>query len=215
MRRIVEDMGVPDLCWAYGLSEASPNVVLSDHREPVAARIAGGALPHPGIELRIALDGEIQVKGWSVMKGYVGNAEATAAAFTPDGWLRTGDLGSLGADGRLRWTGRLKDVIRVGGENMAPAEVEEVLSTHPAVALAQVVGIPDARLGEVPVAFVQLRPGAAAAPEDLRTWLKPRVAGFRLPRRLWVVPEFESIGMTASGKVQKGRLRDHALTLLR
>jgi fatty-acyl-CoA synthase len=215
MRRIVEDMGVRDLCWAYGLSEASPNVVLSDHREPIEARIAGGAFPHPGIAVRIAPDGEIQVQGWSVMQGYVGNPDATAAAFTPDGWLRTGDLGGIDADGRLRWTGRLKDVIRVGGENMAPAEVEEVLSTHPAVALAQVVGIPDARLGEVPVAFVQLRPGAAAAPEALLAWLRPRVAGFRLPRRLWVVPEFESIGMTASGKVQKGKLRDRALTLLR
>ncbi len=214
MRRIVEELGVRDLCWAYGLSEASPNVVLSDHREPVETRIAGGALPHPGIEVRIAPDGEIQVKGWSVMQGYVGNPEATAAAFTADGWLRTGDLGHIGADGRLRWTGRLKDVIRVGGENMAPAEVEEVLSTHPAVALAQVVGVPDARLGEVPVAFVQLRYGAAATAEELLAWLKPKVAGFRLPRRLWIVPEFESIGMTASGKVQKAKLREHALTLL-
>ncbi|MFN6955289.1 MAG: AMP-binding protein [Acetobacteraceae bacterium] len=214
MRRIVEELGMRDVCWAYGLSEASPNVVLSDHREPVEARIAGGAFPHPGVEVRIAKDGEIQVKGWSVMKGYVGNPEATAAAFTPDGWLRTGDLGSIGADGRLRLAGRLKDVIRVGGENMAPAEVEEVLSTHPAVALAQVVGVPDARLGEVPVAFVQLRDGAAATAEELLAWLKPKVAGFRLPRRLWIVPEFESIGMTASGKVQKAKLREHALSLL-
>jgi fatty-acyl-CoA synthase len=214
MRRIVEEMGIGELCWAYGLSEASPNVALSDHREPVAARIAGGARPHPGIEVRIAPDGEIQVKGWSVMKGYVGDAETTAAAFTADGWLRTGDLGVLDPDGRLRWTGRLKDVIRVGGENMAPAEVEEVLSTHQAVALAQVVGVPDARLGEVPVAFVQLREGAEATAEALLDWLKPRVAGFRLPRRLWIVPEFDSIGMTASGKVQKTRLREAALALL-
>jgi len=205
---------VRGLCWAYGLSEASPNVALSDYREPEELRIAGGALPHPGIAVRIAADGEIQVKGWSVMKGYIGDPEATAAAFTPDGWLRTGDLGRMDAAGRLHWTGRSKDVIRVGGENMAPAEVEEVLSTHPAVALAQVVGVPDARLGEVPVAFVQLREGAAAAPEELLSWLQPKVAGFRLPRRLWIVPGFEAIGMTASGKVQKGRLRDHALRLL-
>jgi fatty-acyl-CoA synthase len=214
MRRIVEELGIRDLCWAYGLSEASPNVVLSDHREPVEARIAGGAFPHPGIAVRIAPDGEIQVKGWSVMRGYVGNPDATAAAFTPDGWLRTGDLGSIGAGGRLRLAGRLKDVIRVGGENMAPAEVEEVLSTHPAVALAQVVGVPDSRLGEVPVAFVQLRAAATTTAEELLGWLKPKVAGFRLPRRLWIVPEFESIGMTASGKVQKAKLRDHALALL-
>ncbi|MCS6931896.1 MAG: AMP-binding protein [Acetobacteraceae bacterium] len=214
MRRIAEELGMREVCWAYGLSEASPNVAMSDHREPLEARIAGGAHPHPGIAVRIAPDGEIQLKGWSVMKGYVGDEAATAAAFTPDGWLRTGDLGSIGPDGRLRLAGRLKDVIRVGGENMAPAEVEEVLSTHPAVALAQVVGVPDARLGEVPVAFVQLRDGAAATAEELLAWLKPKVAGFRLPRRLWFVPGFESIGMTASGKVQKARLREHARALI-
>ncbi len=221
MRRIVEEMGVAELCWAYGLSEASPNVALSDHREPVAARIAGGARPHAGLDVRIAdpetnaalpagMPGEIQLRGWSVMRGYLHDAETTARAFTPDGYLRTGDLGTLDADGRLRMTGRLKDVIRVGGENMAPAEVEEVLSTHPAVALAQVVGVPDARLGEVPVAFVQLRADASESAEALLAWLRPRVANFRLPRHLWLVPDFEGVGMTASGKVQKARLRERA-----
>ena len=99
------------------------------------------------MELRIAADGEIQVRGWNVMKGYYNNPEANAKAFTADGWLRTGDLGELTADGRLRMVGRLKDVFRVGGENVAPAEVEEVLLAHPAVETAQVVGVPDARLG--------------------------------------------------------------------
>jgi fatty-acyl-CoA synthase len=226
MRRIVEEMGVPQLCWAYGLSEASPNVVLSDCREPVAARIAGGAVPHAGLEVRIAdpasnavlpacIAGEIQLRGWSVMRGYLDDPETTAATFTPDGFLRTGDLGTLDAEGRLRMVGRIKDVIRVGGENVAPAEVEEVLSAHPAIALAQVVGVPDARLGEVCAAFVQLRDGAAATEAELLAWLKPRIANFRLPRHLRIVPGFESIGMTASGKVQKGKLRAHALEVLR
>jgi fatty-acyl-CoA synthase len=225
MRRIVEEMGVPDLCWAYGLSEASPNVALSDHREPVADRIAGGAVPHAGLEVRIAdpasnaplppgAPGEIQLRGWSVMRGYLDDPETTARTFTPDGFLRTGDLGTVDAAGRLRMVGRIKDVIRVGGENVAPAEVEEVLSAHPAVALAQVVGVPDARLGEVCAAFVQLREGAAVTEAELLAWLRPRVANFRLPRYLRLVPGFDAIGMTASGKVQKVKLRAHALDAL-
>jgi fatty-acyl-CoA synthase len=225
MRRVIEEMGVTDLCWAYGLSEASPNVVLSDHREPAELRIAGRALPHPGVEVRIAdpangavlppgARGEIQVRGWGIMRGYHNNPDATAKTFTPDGWLRTGDLGTLDAEGRLGLDGRLKDVLRVGGENVAPAEVEEVLLNHPAVAMAQVVGIPDPRLGEVPVAFVTLRAGAAATEEELLAWLKPRLANFRMPRHLRVVPDFEAIGMTASGKVQKAKLREHAVALL-
>jgi fatty-acyl-CoA synthase len=223
MRRIIDEIGIEGLCWAYGLSEASPNVVLSDAREPAALRISGRARPHAGVEVRIAepetgavlpadAPGEIQVRGWSVTRGYLNNPEATARAFTADGWLRTGDLGALDAEGCLRLTGRLKDVIRVGGENVAPAEVEEVLLQHPSVAMAQVVGVPDARLGEVCAAFVTLKGAASGA--ELLDWLRPRVAGFRLPRHLWVVGDFEAIGMTASGKVQKGKLREHAMGLL-
>ncbi|WP_431284710.1 AMP-binding protein [Humitalea sp. 24SJ18S-53] len=222
MRRIVDDLGIRDLAWAYGLSEASPNVVLSDYREPLDLRIAGLALPHPGIEIRIAdpdtlapvpaeRRGEIQVRGWSVMLGYVNDPEATARAITADGWLRTGDLGSLTTDGRLHLSGRLKDVLRVGGENVAPAEVEEALLAHPMIAMAQVVGVPDARLGEVPVAFVRATDGALLDPAAVLDWLRPRIANFRLPRRLWLVEDFETIGMTASGKVQKGQLRTEAL----
>ncbi len=222
MRRIVEEMGVHDLAWAYGLSEASPNVVLSDYREPLDLRIAGLALPHPGIEVRIADPetlaplavegrGEIQLRGWSVMQGYINDPEATARAFTADGWLRTGDLGSLTLDGRLHLSGRLKDVLRVGGENVAPAEVEEALLAHPLIAMAQVVGVPDPRLGEVPVAFIRAMDGALLDPAEVLDWLRPRLANFRLPRRLWLVEDFEAIGMTASGKVQKAPLRAEAL----
>ena len=132
-------------------------------------------------------------------------------AFTADGWLRTGDLGELTADGRLRMIGRLKDVFRVGGENVAPAEVEEVLLAHPAVETAQVVGVPDARLGEVPCAYVTLKDGKSAEAQQLIDWCKARCANFRVPRYLRIVADFEAIGMTASGKVQKTKLREHAL----
>lgn len=210
MQRIIDVVGAREICAAYGLSEASPNVVMSDWRDPEALRVEGLAKPLEGVEVRIQ-EGEIQVRGWSVMRGYYNNPEQTAKAFTPDGWLRTGDLGALNEDGRLRMVGRLKDVFRVGGENVAPAEVEEVLLAHPAVQTAQVVGVPDARLGEVPCAYVTLRDGMSAAEEDLVAWAKQRCANFRVPRYLRIVDNFDSIGMTASGKVQKVKLREHAL----
>jgi fatty-acyl-CoA synthase len=224
IRNIIERMGARDGCVAYGLSEASPNVVLNDYRDPVDLRIAGLAKPHDGVEVRIADpqsnaalpagdSGEIQVRGWNVMRGYYNNPEETAKVFTQDGWLRTGDIGVLTADNRLRMVGRLKDVFRVGGENVAPAEVEEVLLAHPAVATAQVVGVPDARLGEVGAAFVTLKADAAASEGELIDFAKRRCANFRVPRYLAIVASFDAIGMTASGKVQKNKLREHAIRL--
>ncbi len=226
MRRIIDEMGMKGVCIAYGLSEASPNVVFSFHDEPEEFRVNGRALPHEGVQVRIAdpvsnvalaanVQGEIQVRGWNVMKGYYKNDEANAKVFTPDGWLRTGDLGVLGEDGRLSMVGRLKDVFRVGGENVAPAEVEEVLLAHGAVATAQVVGVPDARLGEVPAAYVTLKAGAdgksGATADELIAWCKARCANFRVPRYVTIVADFEAIGMTGSGKVQKNKLREHAI----
>ena len=210
MRRIIDVLGAKAICAAYGLSEASPNVVMSDWRDPEELRVNGLPKPHDGVSIRI-VDGEIQVRGWNVMKGYYNNPEANAKAFTADGWLRTGDLGELTADGRLRMVGRLKDVFRVGGENVAPAEVEEVLLAHPAVETAQVIGVPDPRLGEVPCAYVTLKAGANATESELVAWTKQKCANFRVPRYLRIVADFESIGMTASGKVQKTRLREHAV----
>lgn len=222
MQRIIDEMGVTQICWAYGLSEASPNVVISDFRDTRELRVGGLALPHDGVELRIVDEasgalcgvdvvGEIQVKGWGVMRGYYKLPEQNAKVFTADGWLCTGDLGALREDGRLRLVGRLKDVFRVGGENVAPAEVEQVLLSHPAVAVAQVVGVPDARLGEVPAAFVTLKAGCQLDVPSLTAWLRTRIANFRMPRHLAIVDDFESIGMTASGKVQKSKLRAHAI----
>ena len=220
MRNIVEKMGARDVCIAYGLSEASPNVVLNDYRDDVELRIAGLAKPLDDVEVRIMADGkvqppgetgEIEVRGWNVMRGYYKNPEETAKVLSPEGWLRTGDLGVLDGEGRLRMVGRLKDVFRVGGENVAPAEVEEVLLAHPAVATAQVVGVPDARLGEVGAAFVTLRGGEHATEAEIAAYAKARCANFRVPRYVAVVESFDAIGMTASGKVQKNRLREHAI----
>lgn len=222
MRRIDSEMGATAMVNAYGLSEASPNVVISDHSDSLDLRASGLALPHPGMELRICDPesgnqlaageaGELQLRGWSVMQGYYKRPDATAAVLDADGWLRTGDLGRLTAEGRFQFIGRLKDVFRVGGENVAPMEVETVLQKHPAVAFAQVVGVPDARLGEVPAAFVTLRAGRLAAPEELIAFCKERCANFKVPRYLDIVESFEAIGMTGSSKVQKNKLRDYAI----
>jgi fatty-acyl-CoA synthase len=211
MRKIIDVLGAKQICAAYGLSEASPNVVMSDWRDPEELRVQGLAAPHDGVQLRISNEKEIQVRGWNVMRGYYNNPEANARVFTADGWLRTGDLGELTADGRLRMLGRLKDVFRVGGENVAPAEVEEVLLAHPAVETAQVIGVPDVRLGEVPCAYVTLKSNQSVSEADLIAWSKARCANFRVPRYLRIVADFEAIGMTASGKVQKTKLREHAL----
>jgi len=210
MHRIIHVLGAKHICAAYGLSEASPNVAMSDWRDAEELRVQGLATPHEDLHLR-TVDREIQVRGWSVMRGYYNNPEATAKAFTEDGWLRTGDLGELHPGGRLRMVGRLKDVFRVGGENVAPAEVEEVLLGHPAVETAQVVGVPDSRLGEVPCAYVTLKSGQTTSEDALIAWMKARCAHFRVPRYLRIVDSFESIGMTASGKVQKQKLRERAI----
>ncbi|MHA7602301.1 AMP-binding protein [Alicycliphilus sp. T452] len=224
MEQIHRRMRVPGLCNAYRQSEAAPNVLLSAHDDPLELRIQGFGLPHPGVEVRLAdpatdepcgpaQSGEIQVRGWNVMRGYYKMPEATAKAFSRDGWLKTGDLGEMNAEGRVRMLSRLKDMYRVGGENVAPSEVEEVLHAHPAVRQAQVIGVPDARLGEVTGAFVLLKEGQAASREELIDWCRARAANFKVPRYLEIVDTFENIGMTGSSKVQKNKLREHALRL--
>lgn len=225
MQKIHDQMKVPNLCNAYGLSEASPNVVMSSWDDPLPLRTEGWALPHTGVQVRImdtSTDeilpageaGEIQVKGWSVMRGYYNMPEVTARTFTEDGWLRTGDLGKMDEAGRLKMVGRLKDIFRVGGENVAPTEVEGFILMHEAIELAQVVGVPDERLGEVPAAFVILKQGHSCTPDELIAWCKPRIANFKVPRYVRVVDSFDQIGMTGSSKVQKNKLRAHAIAVL-
>jgi fatty-acyl-CoA synthase len=225
VRRVIDELGARECVVGYGLSEASPNVAQSCWWEPEEVRVAGRMRPQPGIEVRIrdiaigrdcaaGEAGEILVRGWSVMQGYFEKPAETAAALDAEGWLATGDIGRLGADGRLEFTGRAKEIIRVGGENVAPAEVEDILHRHPAIRQAVVVGVPDPRLMEVPYAFVVLNEGAVATEAELLAWARDRMAGFKAPRHLRLVEGFESIGMTASAKVQRGPLARHAVQLL-
>ncbi|GAA4496318.1 AMP-binding protein [Actinoallomurus oryzae] len=225
IRRVIDELGAKECVAGYGLSEASPNVAQSCWWEPEEVRASGAMRVEPGVEVRIrALDdghdcgpgepGSILVRGWNVMRGYLDAPEQTAAAIDGDGWLSTGDIGTLDTTGRLHFVGRTKDIIRVGGENVAPADVEDTLHRHPRVRQAAVVGVPDERLIEVPFAFVVLtEPGAATEPE-LLGWARDHMAGFKVPRHLRIVEGFEHIGMTASSKVQKTRLASHARTLL-
>ena len=208
----------------YGLSEASPNIAQSCWWEPETVRVASRMRPQPGIEMRIRGEdgcdrppgeaGEIQARGWNVMRGYFDKPEETAAALDAQGWLSTGDLGRLGADGRLEFLGRIKDIVRVGGENVSPAEVEDMLHRHPAVRQAAVVGVPDPRLIEVVAAFVIPNEGVACDPRALIDWCGGQMAAFKTPRHVWVVEDFEAIGMTASSKVQKKPLAEYARALL-
>jgi fatty-acyl-CoA synthase len=222
MHRIVHEMGIKGICWSYGLSEASPNVVKSDFKDCVEDRIDGLAKPLPGLEVKIIdqynglllnpfQHGEICVRGWSVMKGYYKKPELSAQAIDSEGWLHTGDLGFLTYEGHLRFVGRIKDIFRVGGENVAPAEVEESLLSLPVIATAQVVGVPDAKYGEVGAAYISLKEGTNFNEEAVVGELKKKIANFKVPKYFAVVSNFETIGMTASGKVQKNKLKEDAL----
>ena len=221
-RKVVERLGMRGICHAYGLSEASPNVYMSWHHDDIEKRIEGWGHPLEGLGVAIVdpetgkdcppgKSGEILVRGWSVMQGYYKMPAETAKAIDTEGWLHTGDLGIEDDEGRIRFLTRIKDVFRVGGENVAPAEVEEVLHRHPKVKQAQVIGVPDARLGEVAAAYLILAPRAQGTPEEFIAWGREHMANFRAPRYVRIVDSFDTIGMTGSAKVQKNKLRAQAL----
>jgi fatty-acyl-CoA synthase len=201
------------------LTEASPVITQSSPSDPLALQVqtVGRPLPHvecdvadahTGAPSAIGEQGEVRVRGWQVMAGYFGDEAATAEAITADGWLRTGDLGRLDADGYLRITGRAKDMIIRGGENLYPAEIEAALRAVDGVLDACVVGVPDERYGEVPAAFVRLTDDAALDAEAIRAALDGRIARFKIPAHLEIVDQYP---LTGSGKVQRFRLREQFL----
>jgi fatty-acyl-CoA synthase len=198
----------------YGMTETTSITTLAGLEDRIERRGDTVGYPLPGFEVKIVgLDGqavpagesgELVVRGHPVMLGYYKKPEATEAVLDADGWFRTGDLASLTDDGYVRYGGRIKDMYKVGGENVDPIEVESALLRHPAVAMAAVVGVPDPRLEEVGVAYVQLLPGAMAEPEELRQFVLERLARFKAPKRIHLVEDFP---MTASGKIQRYLLR--------
>ncbi len=205
VRRLREELRIPYVFTAYGLTEASGVCTMTRPDDPAEAVAGTSGAPIPGVEVRIDADGgpgEVLVRGPGLMEGYLDDPEATAEAFR-DGWLRTGDLGERDGEGRLRIVDRLKDLLVVGGLNVSPAEVEGVLTGHPDVRAAAVVGIAHERLGEVPAAFVV---GTAGA-DELVAYCGERLAGFKVPRTVWNLGE---LPLTPAGKADKALLRREA-----
>jgi acyl-CoA synthetase (AMP-forming)/AMP-acid ligase II len=188
----------------YGLTEAG-NVTLSrpgDSPEDVATT---AGVPCEGVEVRIADDGEVLVRGYNVMQGYLDDPVATAEAIDGDGWLHTGDLGTLDEAGRLRIVGRKKDMFIVGGFNAYPAEIEGFLLEHPAIAQAAVIGVPDERMGQVGKAFIVTAAGGPAiSSDDVIEFSRGRMAGFKVPR---YVEFLDKLPLNATGKVVKDDLK--------
>jgi fatty-acyl-CoA synthase len=180
--------------------------------------VEASGYPAPGYEIRVIdpdrgrdqpadAPGEILVRSYMTMRGYFKNPEETARTIDGEGWLHTGDMGILRADGHLRFIGRYKDMLKIGGENVDPMEVEAYLMGHPAINLAAVVGLPDARLAEVAVAFLRLEPGHRLAEGEVVEFCRGKIASFKIPRWVAVVDDFP---MTTSGKIQKVALRAEA-----
>ncbi len=203
---------------AFGMSECSVGACLSFLDATEEQRCETSGYPAPGYELRVVdpetgraqppgVPGELHVRGYMVMRGYYDKPEETARAIDAEGWLHTGDMALLRPDGYLRFMGRYKDMLKVGGENVDPMEVEAFLLGHPAIQQVAIVAYPDARLNEVGVAFVLPRPGQPLTEADVLDFCKGKIASFKVPRRAVLV---EELPMTSSGKIQKAKLREWA-----
>ena len=198
----------------FGMTETAGTVSTSRLEDPLDERVGRLGRPLPGLEVRIVNPdtgaecppgerGEIWVRGYSTLIGYYKDPEKTAAAIDADGWYHTGDVGSLDARGTMMFNGRIKDMLKVGGENVAAAEIEACLQRHPGVKLAQVVGVPDARLVEVPAAFVERKGDVAVTDQELMEYCRREIAGFKVPRHIRFVAEWPM----STSKIQKFRLR--------
>ena len=216
IRRIDQELPFSLIVSGYGLTEGGTATATGpdDDVETIATTVGRA---RPSFELRITGDGgailgqgetgEVELRGDSIMAGYLDDPEATAAALSPEGWLRTGDLGVLDEHGNLRIVGRSKDIFIVGGFNAYPAEIENLLTRHPGIAQAAVIGIPDERMGEVGMAFVVTAAGAAPSEDDIITWARNEMANYKVPRRVAIV---DALPLNATGKVEKNVLREQA-----
>ncbi len=223
MGRVIDEMHMHEVTIAYGMTETSPVSTQTGREDPLEQRVGSVGRVHPHVEIRIVdletgevvgrdETGEFQTRGYSVMQRYWNEPEKTREAVDPEGWMHTGDLALMDKDGYVQITGRIKDLIIRGGENVSPREIEEFLYRHPDIEDVQVVGVPDRRFGEEVCAFLRIRTGAeASAPVDeakLRAYCEGRIAHYKIPRYVRVV---EGFPMTVTGKIQKYKLRDEAI----
>ncbi len=222
MEQVVKEMNMRDICITYGLTESSPAMTMSRTDDPLELRVTtvGKRMPHcevkivdpeTGKECPHGVPGEIMTRGYHVMKGYYKMPEATALAIEPDGWLHSGDIGTEDDDGYFKITGRLKDMIIRGGENIYPREIEEFLYTNEKVSDVQVVGVPDKKYGEEVMACIILQPGAKATEEEMIEFVRNGLSKFKAPRYAMFVDAFP---MNAAGKILKYKLREMAIEAL-
>ncbi len=216
MRRAIDEMNLREITIIYGLTEASPGITQTPRDDTIEHRTQTVGVVLPEMEVKIVdpatretlgpnQHGELCVRGYCVMKGYYNNAEATRAAIDDEGWLRTGDQATMDEDGYVRITGRIKDIIIRGGENISPKEIEDLMRQHPAVSDIYVYAVKSEFFGEEVAAAVRLKTGATATEEELRNFCQGKIARFKIPKYVRFVSEFP---MTASGKIQKFKLRE-------
>lgn len=222
MRAVTGEMGAREITIVYGQTESSPGITQTRTNDPIELRVStvGRALPNVEVkivdpstnkEVPFGVQGELCTRGYHVMKGYYKKPEATKDVIDQDGWLHTGDLAVMDENGYCKITGRLKDMIIRGGENIYPREIEEFLYTHPKVLDVQIIGVPDEKYGEEVMAWIRLKEGMAATAEEVREYCEGKISRFKIPRYIEFCSEFP---MTASGKIQKFRLRESANRIL-
>ncbi len=223
MRAVIDKMYMKDITIVYGLTESSPGMTQSFANDPIEMKVATVgrefpmvevmvADPETGDELPVGQQGEMCCRGYNIMKGYYKNPEATAKIIDKNGWLHSGDLGVKDEDGNYRITGRIKDMIIRGGENIYPREIEEFLYQMPEIKDVQVAGVPSPKYGEAVGAFILLHEGKSLSEEDIQDFCRGKIARFKIPKYIFFLKEFP---MTASGKIQKYKLRDMSLELLK
>jgi fatty-acyl-CoA synthase len=222
MKQVQARMNMREVTICYGMTETSPVSTQSSLEDPLDRRVSTVGRVHPHLEVKVihpesgavvprGTPGELCTRGYSVMLGYWDNPEATRSAIDAAGWMHTGDLATLDAEGYVKIVGRIKDMIIRGGENVSPREVEEFLHTHPGVSEAQVIGVPSEKYGEEVMAWVRARPGAPLTGAELEAFCKGRIATFKIPRYWKFVDAFP---MTVTGKVQKFRMREQSVAEL-
>ncbi len=220
MEKVVKIMGIREICIGYGQTEASPIITFTSVDDPIEIRVGTVGHPIPGLEVKLldpatgeekatGENGELCVRGHCVMAGYYNNSEATARAIRSGGWLHTGDLARRRDDGNYRIVGRSKELIIRGGENIYPAEVEEFLHSHPAIAEVAVAGVPDVKYGESVAAWIVARTGMLLTAEEVRLFCRDQIAHFKIPQYVMIV---DSLPRTVTGKIRKHVLRDQAIS---
>jgi len=222
MKQVIERMNMDEVTIAYGMTETSPVSTQTGADDSIDQRVGSVGRVHPHVEIRVAdpetgetvargESGEFQTRGYSVMEGYWNEEEKTAQAIDAEGWMHTGDLAVMDVDGYVNITGRIKDLIIRGGENISPREIEEFLYGHPDIIDVQVVGVPDEKFGEEVCAFIQARDGASVDIDAVREFCQGKIAHYKVPRYVLSIEDFP---MTVTGKIQKYLLRDAAVEQL-